>query len=241
MTTPVATAPHGYDAESTDRTNAGHGIGSGSIQLGSIPVKPSKIIGIGRNYRDHAKELGNDVPKTPLYFLKAPSSLLAHGGTVLLPAESERVDYEAELGVVIGKSARRVAAENALDYVAGYLVTCDITARDLQNIDGQWSRAKGFDTFCPVSKTVVEGVDPANLALTLTVNGAVKQSSNTSDMVFGVAEIIAHVSAAMTLLPGDLILTGTPAGVGPLRPGDHVVVTIESVGTLEFDVAAERS
>ncbi len=205
-----------------------------------IPVAPSKIIGIGRNYRDHAKELGNDVPKTPLYFLKAPSSLLADGGTVMLPPESERVDYEAELGIVIGKTARRVRVEDALEHVAGYLVTCDVTARDLQNSDGQWSRAKGFDTFCPVSTTVVSGVDPSNLELRLTVNGELRQSSNTSDMVFGVPEIIAHVSAAMTLQPGDLILTGTPAGVGPLKPGDHVVVTIASVGTLEFDVAAER-
>jgi 2-keto-4-pentenoate hydratase/2-oxohepta-3-ene-1,7-dioic acid hydratase in catechol pathway len=180
------------------------------------------------------------VPKTPLYFLKTPSSLLPHGGTVVLPPESERVDFEGELGVVIGKAARRVSAADALSYVAGYLVTCDITARDLQNTDGQWSRAKGFDTFCPVSTTIVSGVDPSNLALTLTVNGEVRQSSNTNDMVFGVADIVAHVSAAMTLLPGDLILTGTPAGVGALVPGDHVVVTIASVGTLEFDVAAER-
>lgn len=205
-----------------------------------IPVQPSKIIGIGRNYLAHAKELGHEVPKTPLYFLKAPSSLLPDGGTVILPPESERVDYEAELGVVIGKVARRVSVESALDYVAGYLATCDVTARDLQNSDGQWSRAKGFDTFCPVSTTVVSGVDPSNLALSLSVNGEVRQSSNTNDMVFGVAELVAYVSAAMTLLPGDLILTGTPSGVGPLKPGDHVVVTIASVGTLEFDVAAER-
>lgn len=204
-----------------------------------FPVQPSKIIGIGRNYLAHAKELGHEVPKVPLYFLKAPSSLLADGGTVVLPPESERVDYEAELGVVIGKTARRVGVEDALDYVAGYLVTCDVTARDLQNSDGQWSRAKGFDTFCPISSTVVSGVDPSNLALSLTVNGEVRQSSNTSDMVFGVAELVSYVSAAMTLLPGDLILTGTPSGVGPLEPGDHVVVTIASVGTLEFDVAAE--
>lgn len=205
-----------------------------------VPVQPSKIIGIGRNYRDHAKELGNDVPTTPLYFLKAPSSLIGHGGTVLLPPESERVDFEAELGVVIGKIARRVSVESALDHVAGYLVTCDVTARDLQNKDGQWSRAKSFDSFCPVSTEIVPGVDPNALDLRLTVNGELRQSSNTSDMVFNVAEIIAHVSAAMTLLPGDLILTGTPAGVGPMNPGDHVVVTIASVGSLEFDVAAEQ-
>jgi 2-keto-4-pentenoate hydratase/2-oxohepta-3-ene-1,7-dioic acid hydratase in catechol pathway len=205
-----------------------------------LPIQPSKIIGIGRNYLAHAKELGHEVPKAPLYFLKAPSSLLADGGTVLLPPESERVDYEAELGIVIGKTARRVSAENALDYVAGYLVTCDVTARDLQNTDGQWSRAKGFDTFCPISSNVVSGVDASNLAIELTVNGELRQSSNTNDMVFGVPELVAYVSDAMTLLPGDLILTGTPSGVGPLKAGDHVVVTIASVGTLEFDVATEQ-
>jgi 2-keto-4-pentenoate hydratase/2-oxohepta-3-ene-1,7-dioic acid hydratase in catechol pathway len=206
-----------------------------------IPVRPSKIIGIGRNYRDHAKELGNGVPTTPLYFLKAPSSLLHDGGTVLLPPESERVDFEGELGVVISKTARRVSTSEALDYVAGYVVTCDVTARDLQNSDGQWSRAKGFDTFCPISSKIVTGIDPTALSLTTTVNGVVRQSSNTSEMVFNVAEIVAHVSAAMTLLPGDLILTGTPAGVGPLASGDRVEVTITSVGTLTFDVAAEQT
>jgi 2-keto-4-pentenoate hydratase/2-oxohepta-3-ene-1,7-dioic acid hydratase in catechol pathway len=210
-----------------------------SIHL--LPVRPSKIVGIGRNYRDHAKELGNDVPTTPLYFLKAPSSLLHDGGTVLLPPESQRVDFEGELGIVIAKAARRVKVEEALDYVAGYVAACDVTARDLQNSDGQWSRAKGFDTFCPVSSKVVTGVDPTALALTTTVNGVVRQSSNTSELVFGVAEIVAHVSAAMTLLPGDLILTGTPAGVGPLAPGDHVEVTIAAVGTVSFDVAAEQT
>lgn len=205
-----------------------------------IPVRPSKIIGIGLNYRDHAKEVGIDVPTRPLYFLKAPSTLLASGGTVLLPPESERVDFEGELGVVIGKRARRVSAEAALTYVAGYLAICDITARDLQNSDGQWSRSKSFDGFCPVSSELVTGVDPTALELRTTVNGVVRQASNTSDMVFGVAECIAHVSAAMTLFPGDLILTGTPAGVGPLNPGDNVEVTIASVGRVQFRVAAEQ-
>lgn len=204
-----------------------------------IPVRPTKIIGIGRNYRDHAKELGNDVPSTPLYFLKPPSSLLPNGGTVFLPPESERVDFEGELAVVIGKPTRRVTKAGALAHVAGYLVACDVTARDLQNSDGQWSRAKGFDTFCPISSQVVSGIDPSALELTTTVNDVVRQSSNTSQLVFDVAEVVAHVSAAMTLYPGDLILTGTPAGVGPLFPGDHVEVTIASVGTLSFDVASE--
>lgn len=208
-----------------------------SVRL--IPVRPTKIIGIGRNYRDHAKELGNDVPATPLYFLKAPSSLLPNGGTVFLPPESKQVDFEGELAVVIGKSARRVSKADALTYVSGYLVACDITARDLQNSDGQWSRAKGFDTFCPISSEIVSNIDPSALELTTTVNGVVRQSSSTSQLVFDVAEVVAHVSAAMTLYPGDVILTGTPAGVGPLSPGDHVEVTIASVGTLSFDVAAE--
>jgi 2-keto-4-pentenoate hydratase/2-oxohepta-3-ene-1,7-dioic acid hydratase in catechol pathway len=207
--------------------------------LGAIPCTPSKIIGIGRNYRAHAIELGHEIPTVPLYFLKAPSSLVGTGGTVFLPAESERVDYEGELGIVIGSRARRVAVTEALTYVAGYVVTCDVTARDLQEKDGQWSRAKGFDTFCPVSEHIVKVDNPDNLELTTSVNGVVRQSSNTGDMVFGTAELVAYVSQAMTLLPGDLILTGTPSGVGPLKPGDDVTVTISQIGSLTFTVAKE--
>jgi 2-keto-4-pentenoate hydratase/2-oxohepta-3-ene-1,7-dioic acid hydratase in catechol pathway len=203
------------------------------------PVEPSKIVGIGRNYRDHAKELGHDVPSEPLLFLKPPSALLAPHGTVVLPPESERVDYEGELGVVIGRRCRRVARAHALDVVFGYTIVCDVTARDLQKKDGQWARAKGFDGFCPVGPHVVRGVDPAALGLRVEVSGDVRQDGNTRDMLFGVAELISHISAAMTLEPGDLIATGTPHGVGPLKPGDHVVVRIDELGALEFDVRAE--
>ncbi len=204
-----------------------------------IPTAPSKIIGIGKNYRAHAAEMGGGVPDTPLIFLKPPSSLIADGGVVELPAISQRVDYEAELGVVIGKRCRRVSEQDALDYVAGYLPVCDVTARDLQRSDGQWSRAKGFDTFCPVGPFMVQGVEPGALDIQLSVNGQLKQSGNTRDMVFNVAQLIAHISSAMTLEPGDLIATGTPEGVGPLAPDDQVQITIQDVGGLTFGVAAE--
>ena len=207
----------------------------------SHPVTPSAIFGIGKNYRAHASEMGGEVPAEPLVFAKATSSLLAPGGVVLLPPESARVDYEGELGVVIGKRCRRVSVESALEHVFGYTVVCDVTARDLQKKDGQWARAKGFDTFCPAGPFVVTGVDPANLRLTLTVNGALKQQGVTSDMVFDVARIVAHVSSFTTLLPGDLIATGTPEGVGALAPGNAVEVSVDGVGTLSFTVAAEAS
>jgi 2-keto-4-pentenoate hydratase/2-oxohepta-3-ene-1,7-dioic acid hydratase in catechol pathway len=203
------------------------------------PVEPSKILGIGRNYKDHAKEFGQEVPSEPLIFFKPPSALLAPGGTVLLPPESVRVDHEGELGVVIGRRCRRVSRDSALDFVFGYTIVCDVTARDLQVKDGQWARAKGFDGFCPVGPYIVRGVDPAALGLKLEVGGSLRQDGNTRDMLFGVAELIAHASAAMTLEPGDLIATGTPQGVGPLQAGDHVVVSIDQLGALEFDVASE--
>ncbi len=204
------------------------------------PVQPSKIVCVGRNYGAHARELGNEVPKEPLFFMKPPSSLLAPGGTVLLPPESERVDYEGELAVVIGKRARRVKPEAALAHVFGYAVACDVTARDLQKKDGQWTRAKGFDTFCPIGPHVVTDIDASSLQLSLKVNGEVRQAASTSDMVFGIPELISHLSAVMTLEPGDLLLTGTPEGVGPLSNGDHVVVEIEGIGALELDVATEQ-
>lgn len=205
------------------------------------PVEPSKILGIGRNYRDHAAEMGGEVPREPLVFLKPPSSLLATGGTVLLPPESHRVDYEGELGVVIGKRCRRITAEHALDHVFGYTIVCDVTARDLQSRDGQWARAKGFDTFCPVGPTVVSGIPPHELDITVRVGGAVRQAGNTRDMIFDVPALIAHLSAAMTLVPGDLVTTGTPAGVGPLAAGDRVSVEVSAIGTLAFDVQPEPS
>jgi 2-keto-4-pentenoate hydratase/2-oxohepta-3-ene-1,7-dioic acid hydratase in catechol pathway len=204
------------------------------------PAQPSKIFCVGRNYGAHAKELGNEVPKEPLFFSKPPSSLLAPGGTVFLPPESTRVDYEGELAVIIGKRARRVKRDAALAHVFGYTIACDVTARDLQKSDGQWTRAKGFDTFCPLGPRVVTDIDAGSLALKLTVNGEMRQDGNTSDMVFDIAELVARASAFMTLEPGDLLLTGTPEGVGPLTHGDRVVVEIEKLGALDFVVAKEE-
>jgi len=187
-------------------------VGSGLL----CPVESRKIFGIGKNYKAHANEMGGDVPKEPL-----------------------RVDYEAELGVVIGRRCRRVSVERALSYVFGYTVVCDVTARDLQFGDGQWTRAKSFDTFCPVGPHVVTGVDPGGLDLSLTIRGETRQAANTRDMVFDVARLVSHVSNFATLEPGDLIATGTPDGVGPLAEGDEVEVTISEIGVLSFRVARE--
>jgi 2-keto-4-pentenoate hydratase/2-oxohepta-3-ene-1,7-dioic acid hydratase in catechol pathway len=173
--------------------------------------------------------------------LKAPSSLTAHASSMELPTLSERVDYEGELAVVIGRKARAVDVDTALDYVLGYVAACDITARDLQTKDGQWARAKSFDGFCPIGPVITRNIDLRNSVLETRVNGKVCQRASLSEMVFSVAEIISHVSTAMTLLPGDVILTGTPDGVGPLRPGDRVVVSITGLEELEFDVSSTRA
>lgn len=199
---------------------------------------PSKIVGIGQNYRAHALEMGKGVPTEPLMFLKPPSALLAPGAAIERPAGYARVDYEGELGVVIGRRARRVTAADALAFVDGYCCVNDVTVRDLQQRDGQWTRAKGFDTFCPVGPSVVAGLDPRDLRITTRVNGVVKQDSRTSDLIFDVATLIAFVSQHLTLEPGDLISTGTPAGVGDLAPGDVVEVEIEGIGVLRNPVIA---
>ena len=204
------------------------------------PVRPSKIVCIGRNYKEHAAELGNDVPAEPLLFLKAPSALLAPGAAILRPAQSQRVDFEGELGIVIGKRCYQIGKdEDVRQYIRGYTCVNDVTARDLQKSDGQWSRAKGFDTFCPVGPIVTDEVDPILNALTVTttLNGETKQSGSTRDMIFPVEELLRYITAAMTLLPGDLIPTGTPAGVGPMQAGDVVRVTIEGIGSLENPVS----
>lgn len=205
---------------------------------GEIDLIPSKIIGIGQNYRAHAIEMGKGVPTSPLLFLKPPSALLCDGGRIERPSGYERVDYEGELGVVIGRRTRTVSRERALDHVMGYVCVNDVTVRDLQKSDGQWSRAKGFDTFCPLGPRIVVGLDPTNLRLTTRVNGEVRQDSSTSDLIFDVPALIAFVSAHMTLEPGDVISTGTPAGVGNLAPGDRVEVEIEGVGILANTVVA---
>ncbi len=212
---------------------------AGSRRL--APVVPGQILAIGRNYGAHAREMGNDVPTSPLLFLKAVSSLLDPGGTVLLPPESTRVEHEAELGVVIGRRGRRIPESEALRHVFGYTALCDVTARDLQKSDGQWSRAKGFDTFCPVGPEIVTGIDPGALDVRALVNGKVRQSGNTRDMIFGVARLVSHLSQAMTLQPGDLVATGTPEGVGPVVDGDELVVEVASIGRLEVRVRAERA
>ena len=197
---------------------------------------------MGRNYRDHAAELGNAVPDAePLLFLKAPSSLVVDGGEIVLPPESARVDYEGELALVIGHRVKNWPQERWLDALAGVCCANDVTARDLQKRDGQFARAKSFDTFCPVGPAIALGVDPSDLAIETRVNGAVRQSSRTSSMVFSPAFLVAYLSRMMTLLPGDLILTGTPAGVGPLSPGDRVEVEIEGVGVLSNRVVAATS
>jgi 2-keto-4-pentenoate hydratase/2-oxohepta-3-ene-1,7-dioic acid hydratase in catechol pathway len=203
------------------------------------PPRPSKIVAVGRNYREHAAELGNAVPDTePLLFLKAPSSLVIDGSDIVLPPESARVDYEGELALVIGRRIKSWPQERWLDALAGVCCANDVTARDLQKKDGQFARAKSFDTFCPIGPAIVPGIDPSDLALETRVNGAVRQSSRTSQMVFSPAFLVAYISRMMTLLPGDLILTGTPAGIGALSAGDRVEVEIEGVGVLANRVAA---
>ena len=200
------------------------------------PVRPSKIVCIGRNYREHAKELGNDVPAEPLLFLKAPSALLAPGAEIRRPGLSQRVDFEGELGIVIGKRCYQIGAdEDVREYIRGYTCVNAVTARDLQKTDGQWARAKSFDTFCPVGPVVTDEVDPLRAALTVTttLNGEVKQTGSTAEMIFDVAALLRYITAAMTLVPGDLIATGTPAGIAPMVAGDRVVVTVSGVGSLE--------
>jgi 2-keto-4-pentenoate hydratase/2-oxohepta-3-ene-1,7-dioic acid hydratase in catechol pathway len=205
------------------------------------PVRPSKIICVGRNYREHAAELGNEIPQEPLLFFKPPSALLPPGGTILRPKVSGRTDYEGELGVVIAKRAHKLPdGEDTRPYILGYTCVNDFTARDLQNKDGQWTRAKGFDTFCPVGPVVTDSLDPwAGVQVETRVNGEVRQSGNTRDFIFSLGAILRYISQIMTLEPGDLIATGTPKGVGPVVAGDVVEVSIEGIGVLRNPVAEE--
>lgn len=196
------------------------------------PVTPSKIVCVGRNYRKHAAELGNEVPAEPLLFLKAPTAVVGPSAAIELPPESERVEHEGELGIVIGTKLRRASVSEALAGIFGATCANDVTARDLQRKDVQFTRAKSFDTFCPVGPWVERGVDFADLAIRVRVNGETRQDGRTRDMVFPAGELVAFISNVMTLLPGDLVLTGTPEGVGPLTDGDRVEVEVERVGTL---------
>ena len=204
------------------------------------PVTPSKIICVGRNYREHAKELGNEVPTEPLLFFKPPSSLLAHKGTVLMPPQSERVDFEGELALVIARRASKLPANaDWRSYVRGYTIANDVTARDLQKKDGQWTRAKGFDTFCAVGPVVSSEVDPEKgLTVETRVNGELRQHGSTVDFIFSIPALLTYITAAITLEAGDLLLTGTPAGVGPVKAGDRVDVAIDGLGVLTNTFAA---
>jgi 2-keto-4-pentenoate hydratase/2-oxohepta-3-ene-1,7-dioic acid hydratase in catechol pathway len=199
--------------------------------------RATKIVCVGRNYLEHARELGNTVPDEPLIFLKPASSLIGDGEAIVLPPQSSRVEHEGEIAVVIGRRARNVGAEQALEYVGGYAPLNDVTARDLQRTDDQWTRAKGFDTFCPVgSIREAEGVDAAQLEVVCRVNGEVRQRGSAAQMAFPIPVLIEYITSVMTLEPGDIIATGTPAGVGPLRPGDVVEVEIPGVGTVSNPV-----
>lgn len=198
------------------------------------PCLPSKIVAVGRNYAGHAAELGDSVPAEPLIFLKPPSTVIGPGAAIVYPDHlSRRVDHEAELAVVVGRRARCVPARDAVAYVRGYTCANDVTARDLQQQDEQWTRSKSFDTFCPLGPWIVPDLDVSDLAIRCRVNGALRQDGRTRDLVFGVAELLATASAVMTLEPGDVLLTGTPEGIGPLYPGDQVAVEIEGIGVLE--------
>ena len=201
------------------------------------PVSPSKIVCVGRNYKEHAAELGNKMPDEPLLFLKAPSAIIANGASIERPPQSQQVEHEGELGVVIGRVARRLSdGDDPLSNILGYTCVNDVTARDLQRKDVQFTRAKSFDTFCPVGPFIVDGLDPLNLLVTTSVNGAVKQNGRTADMAFSVPFLIRYISNIMTLYPGDLIATGTPAGVSAMKHGDIVEVAIEGIGELRNPV-----
>jgi 2-keto-4-pentenoate hydratase/2-oxohepta-3-ene-1,7-dioic acid hydratase in catechol pathway len=204
------------------------------------PVLPSKIICVGRNYAAHAQEHEVDVPEVPLLFLKPPSSIIGPNETIYLPPQSQRVEHEAELAVVIGKRSRWLDLDGAKDAILGYTIANDVTARDLQRRDGQWTRGKGFDTFCPIGPWIETELDPADAVITCSVNRELRQMGSTRDMVFPVRQLVAYASSVMTLEPGDLLLTGTPAGVGALNDGDELVTSIEGIGELRNPVKAEQ-
>ncbi|MBI9048237.1 MAG: fumarylacetoacetate hydrolase family protein [Anaerolineaceae bacterium] len=211
-----------------------------SVRLLS-PVIPGKIICVGRNYVEHAREHHADVPQIPLLFMKPSSSCIGLNDEIIHPPQTKQMEHEAELAVVIGKSGRWIAAERALDYVLGYSIANDVTARDLQRLDGQWTRAKSFDTFCPLGPWIETDFDPSDALITCRVNDELRQMASTREMVFTVSQLIAFASTVMTLDPGDVLLTGTPAGVGVLSPGDKVQIEIEGIGTLSNSVILETS
>ena len=197
------------------------------------PCNPSKVVAVGLNYRDHAHELGFEIPEEPVIFLKPATTIIGPGESVICPRTSSRVDYEAELGVVVKDRTRDISPEEAPDHILGYTCANDVTARDLQKKDGQWTRAKSFDTFCPVGPWIETDLDPGNLLIQSYLNGERRQSSRTSQLIFSVHELVSFISGIMTLEPGDLIITGTPAGIGPMKPGDEIEVRIEGIGSLK--------
>jgi 2-keto-4-pentenoate hydratase/2-oxohepta-3-ene-1,7-dioic acid hydratase in catechol pathway len=216
----------------------GEPLAAGQVRL-LAPVLPSKVVAVGRNYAEHARELGNEVPPEPVIFLKPSTSVVGPGDPIVRPEGVGRVDFEGELAVIVGKLVRRLAPEDAIQAVLGFTCANDVTARDLQQADGQWTRAKGFDTFCPLGPWIETDLDSSDLAISTLVNGEVKQQARTSQLERGVAELLAFVSQVMTLLPGDVLLTGTPAGVGPLEAGDRVEVEVEGIGVLANPVVPE--
>jgi 2-keto-4-pentenoate hydratase/2-oxohepta-3-ene-1,7-dioic acid hydratase in catechol pathway len=205
------------------------------------PVTPSKLVCVGRNYAEHAAELGNEVPTEPLIFLKPPSTVIGPDAAVVYPRLSQRVDHEGELAVLIGRRCRHLAEAEAAAVIFGYTIANDVTARDLQRQDGQWTRGKGFDTFAPVGPWIDTDFDPANRPVRCRVNDELRQDGNTNLLIYSIAHVLAYVTAFMTLEPGDLLLTGTPAGVGPVKPGDVMVVEIEGLGQLSNPVVAEET
>jgi 2-keto-4-pentenoate hydratase/2-oxohepta-3-ene-1,7-dioic acid hydratase in catechol pathway len=217
--------------------------GEADIPLSTVrllaPLRPGKIICVGRNYVAHAKEMDNVVPEVPLLFFKPPSSVIGPGEAIVLPPQSQHIEHEAELAVVIGKSGRWISPEDAMEHVMGFTTANDVTARDLQRRDDQWARAKGFDSFCPIGPWIETEFDPSDALITCRVNGETRQMGSTRDMVFSIRQLIAFAASVMTLEPGDLLLTGTPSGVGPLLAGDEVEVSIQGIGTLINPVIAE--
>jgi len=199
--------------------------------------KPTKIIAIGLNYLDHAKELNMPVPDYPLIFLKPSTSVIQNGDTILYPPQTAELHYEGELAVVMKNKARNVTVDEAARYIEGYACANDVTARDLQRLDGQWTRAKSFDTFCPLGPRIVSGIDPTNCGIMTRVNGVIRQHSSTKNMIFNVYALVSFISGIMTLLPGDVIITGTPPGVGSMNLGDEVEVEIDGIGILRNPVA----
>jgi len=214
--------------------------GASPLQLSQVrllaPVTPTKIVAVGRNYSEHAKEMGRELPAEPLLFLKPPSAVIGPGEQIIYPPQTSRLDYEGELAVVIGRVARKVSREKARSYVLGFSCMNDVTARDLQSRDGQFTRAKGFDTFAPFGPAIATGIDPSNLELITRLNGEVRQHGRTSEMIFDCDYLVSYISHIMTLMPGDVISTGTPSGVGPMKVGDVVEVEIERIGCLRSSV-----